>query len=412
MIDSSPLLSIIVPIYKVEQYLPLCIESLMNQTYRNLEIILVNDGSPDNCKEICDSFQKMDDRIKVIHKSNEGLVSARKAGLIISKGHYIGYVDGDDWVEPLMYEELMSQVIAQDVDVVVAGHKEELNGVVVEVLKNSIPCGYYSKEKLINEVYPFMLCTGEFSQFGIFSYLWNKIFKKEILLANQLAVSNDIFMAEDAACTYPTLLSANSIYISESNCYHYRQRIDSMVKARDIDKNELTRYNLLYQYLHSIFSTSPYSELLLPQLNLFLLSLLTVRSGIDFEKSGKMNELFAFQTISEGSEIVIYGAGTFGQHLVKRILHNNKFNLVAWVDSLYSIYENMGLSVRSVDTLKTIRFDYVLIAFINEKHAVQSKEELVKNGINPKKILMVSHFLEFPVRDLLKSFGLNISKYE
>jgi glycosyltransferase involved in cell wall biosynthesis len=408
MINFGPLLSIIVPIYKVEQYLPLCIESIINQTYRNLEIILVNDGSPDNCKKICDSYQKLDNRIIVIHKSNEGLVSARKSGLQISKGEYIGYVDGDDWVEPNMYEELMQLVITESVDIVAAGHKEELNGVVVEVLKNSLPSGYYSKEKLNNELYPFMICTGAFSQFGIFSYLWNKVFKREVLFPSQMAVSNEIFMAEDAACTYPAFLSANSIYVTDSNCYHYRQRVDSMVKSRDIDDGELRRYNLLYKNLYNQFSISPLSNLLIPQLDLFLLSLLTVRSGLDFQKSGKLNELFAYKRIPVGSKIVVCGAGTFGQHLIKRIQHNMNFNLVKWVDSLFHIYKNLGLRVDPYDELTNCEYDFIFVAYINEKHAELVKFELIKRGVILEKILLVNHFMEYPIKELLNRFGLEV----
>ena len=94
----TDLISVIVPIYRIDRYVGLCIESLINQTYKNLEIILVDDGSPDRCPEICDLYAKKDSRIKVIHKENGGLVSARKAGIMTATGKYVGYVDGDDWV--------------------------------------------------------------------------------------------------------------------------------------------------------------------------------------------------------------------------------------------------------------------------------------------------------------------------
>ena len=96
----QPLVSIIVPIYMIDRYLGICVESLLNQTYQNLEIILVDDGSKDRCPEICDLYASKDSRIKVVHKENGGLVSARKAGLEVSTGGLITYVDGDDWVGP------------------------------------------------------------------------------------------------------------------------------------------------------------------------------------------------------------------------------------------------------------------------------------------------------------------------
>lgn len=96
---NDPLISVIVPVYKVEKYLDECVESIVNQTYRNLEIILVDDGSPDNCPQMCDDWAKRDARIRVIHKENGGLSSARNAGLDVCTGEYISFIDSDDWLE-------------------------------------------------------------------------------------------------------------------------------------------------------------------------------------------------------------------------------------------------------------------------------------------------------------------------
>ena len=104
----EPLISVIVPVYKVEQYLDECVQSIINQTYNNLEIILVDDGSPDLCPAICDKYAEIDHRVVVIHKQNEGLCSARNAAISIAKGDYIGFVDGDDYIDSSMYEALMN----------------------------------------------------------------------------------------------------------------------------------------------------------------------------------------------------------------------------------------------------------------------------------------------------------------
>ena len=103
----NPLISIVVPIYKVEQYLDECVKSLVNQTYKNIEIILVDDGSPDRCPQLCDGWAKRDERIRVVHKPNGGLSDARNAGVAVAKGDYIGYVDSDDFVDAQMYEKLL-----------------------------------------------------------------------------------------------------------------------------------------------------------------------------------------------------------------------------------------------------------------------------------------------------------------
>ncbi len=112
----KPLISVIVPVYNVEQYLNKCVDSIINQTYKNLEIILVDDGSPDRCGEICDEYAEKDDRVKVIHKENGGQGSARNMGLDICKGEYIAFVDSDDWIDLDMYECMMSDLLEYAAD--------------------------------------------------------------------------------------------------------------------------------------------------------------------------------------------------------------------------------------------------------------------------------------------------------
>lgn len=118
---SNPEISVIVPIYKVEKYLPHCIDSIMNQTFTDLEIILVDDGSPDNCGKICDEYAAKDSRIRVIHKENGGLSDARNAGISIAKGKYVGFVDSDDFIESQMYEVLYNMIIRDCSDIAICG---------------------------------------------------------------------------------------------------------------------------------------------------------------------------------------------------------------------------------------------------------------------------------------------------
>ena len=115
------MISIIVPIYNVAPYLSQCIESLMEQTYKDIEMILVDDGSTDNSPAICEEYKKKDPRIRVIHQENKGVVSARKEGLRAARGTYIGFVDGDDWIEPDMYACMYQKLIDQKVDIVMCG---------------------------------------------------------------------------------------------------------------------------------------------------------------------------------------------------------------------------------------------------------------------------------------------------
>ena len=121
MNEIEPIISVVVPIYNVEPYLSTCIESIVNQTYNNLEIILVDDGSPDNCPQICDQWAGKDKRIVVIHKKNGGLSDARNAGINIAKGQYISFIDSDDYIEPTLYEKMLQAIINTGAEIACCG---------------------------------------------------------------------------------------------------------------------------------------------------------------------------------------------------------------------------------------------------------------------------------------------------
>lgn len=184
------LISIIVPIYNVELYLEKCIESIINQTYKNLEIILVDDGSTDSCGKICDEYAKKDNRIKVIHKINGGLSDARNKGMEIAKGKYIGFVDGDDYVASDMYETLYKFSVKNSLDVAMCNVSTVLNDRIIEYKYNS-ELVTDDKDRIIEEV--FVHKGG-----GIAISVCNKLFKS-ITLKNLYfeygKTSKDLFFA-------------------------------------------------------------------------------------------------------------------------------------------------------------------------------------------------------------------------
>lgn len=245
----EPYLSVIVPIYKVEKYLKQCIDSILKQTFTDFELILVDDGSPDNCPAICDEYADKYKKVKVIHKLNGGLVSARKAGLEAARGKFIGFVDSDDWIEPNMFELLCEKSKSHRVDIVICDILHEYPNSTVKHNQN-IKHGLYDKESLIKNIFPIMLYSGVFYEFGIFPTLCNKIIKREILEKNLKNIDNTIKMGEDAACTYPSLLDADSVYILENKyLYHYRQIPSSMTNA--YDPKYLDRVLVLYKLLNN-----------------------------------------------------------------------------------------------------------------------------------------------------------------
>ncbi|MEM7452740.1 MAG: glycosyltransferase [Planctomycetota bacterium] len=403
-IENRPLVSVVVPIYNVEPYLPQCVESLINQTWQNLEIVLVNDGSTDDCAAICDRYAASDPRVKVIHQQNSGLIPARKAGLEAATGEYVACVDGDDWVEPDMYRDMMNHALEHNADVVVGGHKEDLLDH-VEVLLNNVPPGVYDKERLIKEVYPKMVYTGYFSQFGIFSYVWGKLYRKSVIYEHQMRVDPEIHIGEDASCLYPTLLDAEVVCVIDSTAYHYRQRVDSMIKTPKFA--ETKKVEIFYRFLHDVFAESPYADMLIHQLKHFVLSLLIVRSDALPEESSANGGLVPFSEVAPGSRIAVCGAGTFGQHLYKRLRQKGQHELVGWVDDLHETYRQMGLTVDPPATLDSTELDYVLIAYIDETFSKTVKEKLIGLGLPANKLLNITYRGDH-VDQLLENYGISI----
>lgn len=167
-----PELTIIVPVYNVEKYLPKCIESILVQSFTDFELILIDDGSSDRCGEICDEYAAKDSRIVVIHQKNLGVSAARNAGLEIARGTYIGFVDSDDWIEPEMYQVLISAAKETCGDLIICGSKQwnETGGFLQNDFQST---GIYNQEQLLKALYSVPNPLG-----GV---LWNKLFKREII---------------------------------------------------------------------------------------------------------------------------------------------------------------------------------------------------------------------------------------
>ena len=218
MIDPLPLISVIVPVYKVKKYLRKCVDSILAQTYTNLEIILVDDGSPDNCGIICDEYAAKDSRIKVIHQPNGGLSAARNAGLDIATGDYIGFVDSDDYIDPDMYEKLYNALIENDADVSICNYEyvddmyQTMN--VYSPMENKI----YGYIEAINNLFVEYYCY--------YVTVWNRLYKSELLLTLRFEVNKKF---EDAFIAHHIFLKCQKIVTIKDKLYYYLQRNDSIM---------------------------------------------------------------------------------------------------------------------------------------------------------------------------------------
>lgn len=200
-------ISVIVPVYKSEPYIRRCLDSVIGQTYRDLEIILIDDGSPDNCGAICDEYAEKDNRIKVIHKENGGVSSARNAGLAVAKGEWIGWVDSDDWIETDMYAYMIKHAAESNADIAVCSRFEEHRA--CRVFR-----GYEREEVLDTEQALKLLLKNDVMQ----NFLHDKLWRRELF--NDL-VFPERMTFEDVAVVYKLFMRAKCIICLPEAKYHY-----------------------------------------------------------------------------------------------------------------------------------------------------------------------------------------------
>ena len=220
-------LSVIVPVYNVEEYIEKCIESIINQTYTNLEIILVNDGSTDESGNICDMYAKKDSRIKVFHKENGGTASAKNMALDNVTGDYITFVDSDDWIDIEMYKILIDLIKCNNVDMVCCNYTKVYNDH-VDIMSNasSIKSGVILTEDIL--YYAFN--RDHYKGFG--AYLVNKIFKKDKVL--QCRFNEELKIGEDVIFFVQVMLNCSNGMYYEKALYNYFQRETSLMHSDDI----------------------------------------------------------------------------------------------------------------------------------------------------------------------------------
>lgn len=216
MNEEKGLVSVIVPIYKVEEYLDKCINSIVTQTYKNLEIVLVDDGSPDRCPEICDAWAQKDARIKVVHKKNGGLSSARNAGLEVVTGEFIAFVDSDDYLESDLYKSLIIAFDDPQIDMVGYGIKEIRNNAYAGNKK--IKAGMIEPQEAIRHL---LLLDG-----NIRSYAWNKIYRASAV--QNVRFNEELKYGEDTPFIFQVLCNCRKIYQTNEPYYNYIIRSESL----------------------------------------------------------------------------------------------------------------------------------------------------------------------------------------
>ncbi len=388
--NKEALIAIIVPIYNAERYLEICIQSILNQTYKNLEIILVDDGSTDKSFSICKIFSKKDKRIKLFHKENGGPLSAKKVALEAAKAEYIMFVDADDWIKPEMCEKLYTTMIKENVDLVTSGiirYFSENNCIYdTDILKE----GKYFGKDYHELIVAHMLCDGVFPRRGVDASLAVKMFKRRILLPvlNKADKEYGYLYAEDTAVLYPYMLQAVSVYISKDCYYFHRQYEDGHNYYEDTDFEHKVRK--LYFYLQNIFEKNSAHEILMKQLDYFVYGLFMAKCEVSASKivrrSPKLQQyLFPFHRVESGSRIILYGAGAVGQSFYAQLKKTAYCREIIWQDKQYQKYQMEKLPVDCVNM--KMKADKCVIAVQDEETAYEIRKQLIRQGMEEEKIV-------------------------
>lgn len=250
-------LSVIIPVYNVEKYLEQCVESVLKQDYAFFELILVDDGSTDESGNICDQYERVDKRVRVIHQRNQGHTTARQNGFKASEGDYIIFIDSDDWIDTGMFSLMMEKAISENADIVQCNYRSVKNG----VSRDETPLfreGVYDKKTLELEIFPKMIYAGGYYRFGIAPNMWNKIFRRTLVEKYLPDIDVKIRSGEDGLLTFACFLEAKRVYVLHKCFYNYRSREISM--CRVTDNKRLMENHLLFQNYQKNFMQYPFLQ--------------------------------------------------------------------------------------------------------------------------------------------------------
>ena len=378
MMGEQVTISIIVPIYNAEKYLDKCLSSITAQSFDNMEIILIDDGSTDSSLQICREYAKCDGRVKVFTWKNHGLVAARRKGISLSHGDYFMFADADDYIDKDAVSVLFQKIEGKP-DIVAFGLLEEYPDKSI-TQKNVFASGNYDRSAIETRIFPQMISSGIFFSFGLLPNLVCKIIRREFYESAILHISNIVTIGEDADLSYQLMMQASSAQIIELYPYHYCKREDSMMwsgtnaKAIEALENDL-RMTALELKLSDVFNKQ------LDDYILFVRLLKNPQSVLQIRRMFESNE-----------RIALYGAGGFGQALYAA--YQDK--IILWSDEKFALYKEKELPVVSPEELyiRAEEYDVVFVSILNGNVSENVKELLRKKLKGAKTVRDIKQMIE------------------
>lgn len=385
MADNSLKVSVVIPVYNTAEYLPECLESVINQTLKEIEIICIDDGSTDESPSILAEYASRDGRIKIIHKQNGGLVSARKVGVLAANGAYVAYVDSDDWIEADMYEQLFRLAVQYGVDMVTCGFF--LEGNYTTTYMDTVSQGLYNEESMRqlrnNAIYYLDKRSS-----GLKASLCYKLFKTKLIQNSQCKIPDEITMAEDKMCLLTALLDCSSVYVYHRPFYHYRIRTNSIVHTGS--EEYLLKVYAVYRYLKGLYQHKLFTKDMRKQSEIYITELLYkgINTLLGFENKNLLwVDPYWLDKIPMNTSVILYGAGELGEKYRKQLKSRSDIQYITCIDFAYERLNSTTFPVEPPDAVSNYEYDYIIITIKNPKKAQAVRQELAELGIAGEKIL-------------------------
>ena len=383
--NTNKLVSIIIPVYNAEKYIFKCLKSVLNQTYTNIEVIIIDDQSTDKSLEICTKLQKEDSRIKIYMQSHSGVVVARKKGIINSSGEYICFVDADDFVKNTLIENLLNEM--RKCDIVCAGVlKEDKYGNTI-AKTNDILKGVYNDEKQLKYIEDNMIYVNNVKKDGILPYMVAKMYKSTIAKNIVSILPEDIYIYEDRLFNWIYLLnSKGGVSIIEDKQYIYRYNKKSVMNTND--DYFMMNLNKVYIAARNYFEIKNVSKLVIDKLQKYIINRLYIAPRyMRFSWQNRIIQFYSPLRINKNEKIVLYGAGEVGIDYYRQLCAEVGKKHIKWTDKKWYEINNRIEEVISMNSAFESNYDKVLIAVKEEIIANQIKQELIEFGVEEDKIL-------------------------
>ena len=375
-------LTVCVPVYNVESYLEQCVESILGQIYRDIQVILVDDGSTDASGRICDEFAQRDERVKVLHKNNEGPIAARYAGLKLAITEYVTFVDADDWLDIHMYEDLMRLANQTGCEVIASGKITYFSPNNFRSSHDQFKEGLYLSEQVQSDIIPHMIWDKEY---GVDPSLAIKIFlRKKVLRHYKMLVKEKFHYGEDMAIVYPLIMESQSIFITHKAYYYHRQRRENEIASYIASDDFFLKLLSLYHYLINVIKKSASYANLRCQLDLWYIESVNLKKKCYPDNENSIKWLFPFGEVRYESEVILYGAGAVGKSFFRQIEKTKYCNIIAWLDRRASEFCGNYWAILSPDYIINKKYDAIVIA-IQDMHTREKIFTELVNKYNVKR---------------------------